>query len=251
MNYLLLVCTDGVPTQEKAAALEEHIPGWVAEMDGRGVRLYGHPLAGPETAVTVRSRDEQTLVTDGPFIESKEYVGGFDIINCGDLDEAIEIAAKHPVSWFHPIEVRPCWEGPIWPGSEPAAVPERIRAAPPADRRRYLLTMYVDGIPGTAEEEDAIRRDAQSWVAVMSGRGIQVFGNALKHAHTATTVRVRNGETLLSDGPFVETTEFIGGIDIVDCANREEAIEVAARHPLARFHKVEVRPFAGDETGDE
>ena len=78
----------------------------------------------------------------------------------------------------------------------------------------------------------------------MAARGIRVYGHALAHADTATTVRVRDGETLLTDGPFVETKEFIGGFDVIDCAGIDEAIAVAAEHPLARFHMVEVRPFA-------
>ena len=58
-----------------------------------------------------------------------------------------------------------------------------------------------------------------------------------------TRLRVRDGETLLSDGPFIETKEFIAGIDVVSCADRQQAIEVAAAHPLARYHAIEVRPF--------
>ena len=73
------------------------VPGWVEEMDGRGVRLLGRELDLPETAATVRVRDGETLVSDGPFAETKEFVAGFDVLECADLDEAIEVAAKHPV----------------------------------------------------------------------------------------------------------------------------------------------------------
>jgi hypothetical protein len=57
-------------------------------------------------------------------------------------------------------------------------------------------------------------------------------------------VRVRDGESLLTDGPFVETKEFIGGFDLIDCVGIDEAVGVAAEHPLARFHMIEVRPLA-------
>ena len=60
---------------------------------------------------------------------------------------------------------------------------------------------------------------------------------------TATTLRFRDGQTQLSDGPFIETKEFIGGIDVINCAGREQALEIAAAHPLARHHMIEVRPF--------
>ena len=94
-------------------------------------------------------------------------------------------------------------------------------------------------------------RDGQSWLEEVQQRGAQVFGHALKYADTATTVQVRDGETLLTDGPFAETKEFVGGFDIIEGVSREEAIEIAAKHPLARFHMIEVRPFAEHESGDD
>jgi hypothetical protein len=60
-------------------------------------------------STTVRVREGEVLVADGPFAETKEQIGGFDIIDCADLDEAIEIASKHPVATFGTIEIRPFW----------------------------------------------------------------------------------------------------------------------------------------------
>ena len=70
-----------------------------------------------------------------------------------------------------------------------------------------------------------------------------MLSQALAPASSATTVRVRDGETLVSDGPFVETKEFLAGIDILKCETLDEAIGWAAKHPIARFHMVEVRRF--------
>lgn len=67
-------------------------------------------------------------------------------------------------------------------------------------------------------------------------------GARLRPVADATTVRVRDGETLVSDGPFAETKDFIGGIDIVECADLDEAIAFAARHPYAGWGCLEVRP---------
>jgi hypothetical protein len=61
-------------------------------------------------ATTVRMRDDEVLLSDGPFAESKEQMGGYDLIECADLDEAIDVASKHPVAKFGVIEVRPLWE---------------------------------------------------------------------------------------------------------------------------------------------
>jgi hypothetical protein len=251
MNYLLFICSDGIPTREKAATMQAEVPRWVEEMDGRGVRRLGQALQPSSEAVTVRVRDGQTLVSDGPFAESKEFVAGFDAIECADLDEAIEVAAKHPVSWFHSIEVRPFASLPVDPSGPPqvSAEPDRIPdgdalGAPGPGRERYLLLMCLDGIPASDEVEETVRREALSWRDETMRRGIQIYGHPLGHAETATTVRVRQGETVISDGPFLETKEFIGGFSILDTANRQEAVEWAAKHPLARFHMIEVRPIA-------
>jgi hypothetical protein len=58
----------------------------------------------------VRVRDEKPMISDGPFAESKEQVGGYDVIECTDIDEAIEIVAGHPVAKFGSVEIRPLWE---------------------------------------------------------------------------------------------------------------------------------------------
>ena len=80
----------------------------------------------------------------------------------------------------------------------------------------------------------------------MDGRGVRLQGNRLQELSTATTVRVRGGEVVLADGPFAETKELIAGFDIIDCADLDEAIEVAGKHPVARIGSIEVRPFAQD-----
>ena len=70
MKYLLLIRADGMPAPEELAVMQRELPGWVEKMDGRGVRLFGRELDLPETAATVRVRDGETLVTDGPFAET-------------------------------------------------------------------------------------------------------------------------------------------------------------------------------------
>jgi hypothetical protein len=107
MKYLLLICNDG--SFDGATAEELDAGAWVEETDRRGVRLLGSRIHPPEDATTVRVKDGAPLITDGPFAETKEQICGFDIIDCADLDEAIEIAAKHPVARFGMIEVRPFW----------------------------------------------------------------------------------------------------------------------------------------------
>jgi hypothetical protein len=249
-----MVCSDGVATDDKRAAMEHEIPRWLESLSQRGAEVYGHVLQPAAAARTVRVRDGRTLVSDGPFAETKEFIGGFDIIDCADLDEAIAIAAEHPVARFHSVEVRPfmqradgdgtagCESGPA-----NAAVAAMLRAPIADGRRRFLLMMCLDGVPESADEEAAIASDLESWAQGTERRGVARYGHALADAASATTVRVRGGETLLTDGPFAETKEYIGGFDIVDCADADEAVAIASGHPLVRYHCAEVREFAPEE----
>jgi hypothetical protein len=109
---------------------------------------------------------------------------------------------------------------------------------------KYLMLVCVDeSIEISPEEGAAIGSDTDGWVAEMNGRGVRLEGNRLQGIGDATTVRVRGGEVLIADGPFAETKEQIAGYDILECADREEAVEVASKHPLAKVGAMEVRPF--------
>ena len=116
MKYLLLVCWDGErmnaqtePDPDATPAGDEEGFPWVDDLQARGIWLTGDQLAPPHRARSVRVRRGERLVTDGPFAETKEAVGGFDLIECGSLEEAVEIAAAHPIAEMGTIEVRPLW----------------------------------------------------------------------------------------------------------------------------------------------
>jgi hypothetical protein len=111
MRYMLLICGDEslVLSDEQNAEMQSDAVAWVEEMDGRGVRLHGSRLRLTTEATTVRVRDGRLVVSDGPFAETKEQMGGYDLIEAKDLDEAIEVASKHPVARYGTIEVRPLW----------------------------------------------------------------------------------------------------------------------------------------------
>jgi hypothetical protein len=80
----------------------------------------------------------------------------------------------------------------------------------------------------------------------VAARGLHILGGALEGAGTVTTLRVRDGKTILADGPFFATGEYIAAIDVVSCAGQEQAIQLAATHPAARSHPIEVRPFENE-----
>jgi len=108
----------------------------------------------------------------------------------------------------------------------------------------YMLMFWVDeSAEATADEDAAMMIAVKSWVETMSERRVRLHGGPLRSAGEAKIVRVHDGELLVSDGPFAETKEQIGGYDVVECADLDAAIQVAAGHPLARTARVEVRPF--------
>jgi hypothetical protein len=106
MKYMMFVATDSEPDVTGTAPAVED---WAADVDRRGVRLIGDRLRPADDATTVRVRAGELLVTDGPFTESKEWIVGFDVLECADLDEAIEVASKHPMAYQGRLELRPFW----------------------------------------------------------------------------------------------------------------------------------------------
>ena len=114
MKYLMLICWDAermnAQTEPDPSEAREEISfPWLDDVQARGIWVTGDQLAPPRRARSIRVRDGKTIVTDGPFAETKEVIGGFDIIECGSLDEAVEIAAGHPNAEGGTIEVRPLW----------------------------------------------------------------------------------------------------------------------------------------------
>jgi hypothetical protein len=110
MRYMLLICEDPSAEEAPVEGSGAETEAWVEEMDGRGVRKAGDRLRPAVDATTVRVRGEEVLLSDGPFAETSELIAGFDLIDCADLDEAIEVASKHPMAKHGMIEVRPFWE---------------------------------------------------------------------------------------------------------------------------------------------
>jgi hypothetical protein len=111
---------------------------------------------------------------------------------------------------------------------------------------RYALLIYAseqDWASQTEEESQAVNQEYMAFTKDIVDRGQMAGGEALQPTATATTVRVRDGETLTTDGPFAETKDQLGGFYLVDCKDLDEAIEVAARIPDVRRGSIEIRPI--------
>ena len=111
---------------------------------------------------------------------------------------------------------------------------------------KYLLLIYYDENDVAAEGTDAQSEEFEAYLAFnahLDEVGGNVAAEALQSVSTATTVRVRNDEVLLTDGPFAETKEQLGGFYMVEAMDLDQAIELATRIPSVRYGSVEVRPI--------
>ena len=113
---------------------------------------------------------------------------------------------------------------------------------------RYLVIHYLDESilwdeQGHDITDPAFDEAVSAWDTEMLARGKLVGGGAVRPVRDSTTLRVRGGEVLLGDGPYAETKEQMAGYMVLECADLDEAIEVAARHPTASVGAFEVRPF--------
>jgi hypothetical protein len=110
MRYLLLICFDESVAADPPSDLSDQSRAWVDELEARGIRTTGGPLQPLSAAASVRARAGRVVVGNGPFARTSEEIAGFDVIECADLDEAVAVAAQHPVAKVGTIEVRPIQE---------------------------------------------------------------------------------------------------------------------------------------------
>lgn len=228
MDHLLLVrvAHDAAPTADESSP-----EAWVERTTADGTRLFGEQLQPAEEATTVRVRDGQVLLTDGPFAEVHEQIAGFDVLRTSSREEAVAIAAAHPAAGFGAIEVRELW--PFSPDDDGMPV-----APGAAENARYLLIMIDEsgGAPTDSAAADA-GSDAGSrldtWIAEMARRDVDEGGARLRPAAEAVTVRRERGAALITDGPFAELREQVAGYQLLSVTDLDEALAAAAAHPAA------------------
>jgi hypothetical protein len=112
-QYLLSVCYPAGSSQPEPSALTKimnDIKALRAEMKSAGVWVFSGGLHAADSATVLRHQNGDIVLTDGPFIESKEQIGGFALVECDHLDDAIEVAARHPFALHGVVEVRPVWD---------------------------------------------------------------------------------------------------------------------------------------------
>ena len=201
------------------------------EAEKAGVLAGGNELGATRDATTVRVRDNETLVTDGPYAEVKE---GSAATTCSSARRWTKRSTGPPAS-----RARTTARSRYAPStSTPRRHSCELRAA--HLRRRLVLGRS----PGGGQGEAPSGRDAP--VAHSLRRAPQdrsrISGNELDGRSTAKVVRVRNGERIVTDGPFAETKEILGGVFLTELPDLDEAIRLAALVPTAGHGCVEIRP---------
>jgi hypothetical protein len=210
------------------------------ELAAQGQYIDSSPLQSVTTAKTVRVRDGQTLVTDGPFAETTEQLGGYYVLDLPDLDAAIAVATRLPPVTKGTVEIRPLLTLDGLPPARPASAAGDDPTAIP-----YLLLCYHAEAAWHAAGPEALqaaRAEAAARCRQLGESGSYLSASPLHPAATATSVRVRDGKRVITDGPFAETHEVLGGYYLILARSQNEAIRVAAQQPGARVGSMEVRP---------
>jgi hypothetical protein len=188
----------------------------------------GDALLPAATGVRITGGPHAPIITDGPFAEGAEVAGGYYVFEAENLDDALALARDIPAAKHGAVEIRPTYHvfDPEWSrGGQWLA----LLLEPPA----HAFT------PGTPEWQAEAARHGEFATAV----GDHIVGGAALHESTAaTTVRVRDGQVLLTDGPYVEGAEIATGFYLLAATDRDEAVKLAAMIPASA---VQLRQLAG------
>src|SRR5262245_21694423 len=220
MKYMLLIygAEDGWTADERRACMVESL-GTCDELAAQGKFLGAAPLQSVSTATSVRVREGRTLVTAGPFAETAEQLGGYYALDLADLDEAIAVAARLPPASKGTVEIRPL-------AALDGLPPERPVPTSDSTLTPFLLLCYDDEAAWESAGPQALA-DAQAEAAALARRlsdeGRYLSASPLHPSSTATCVRVRAGRRLITDGPFAETHEALGGYYLLLAEGRAEA----------------------------
>lgn len=240
MKYMLMIygAEDSWTEQERHDCMIESMQ-ISDELRAQGKWVDASPLHSVTTATCVRVRNGQRQVTDGPFAETTEQLGGYYILDVKDLDEAIEIASRLPPAKKGTVEVRP-----LLPLPPTMQLPEgETKPSTSEDQTKYILLLYAQ--PGVWPPDEHAVAMAQSVEIChqLHAKGQFISAAPLQPPATAKCVRVRNGNRLVVDGPFPETKEQLGGYFLIQVPNLDEAIAIAAKIPGSHRGIAEIRPL--------
>lgn len=240
-EYLIAFNDEWVPphTAEEIRAKGRAGLAVIDAMRAAGVFVYSNgALSATSVVGSVRAVDGAPVFTDGPFAETKERLGGFCVVDVPDDEAARAWAARLAVALDWPQEIH------RFPSP-----PEPPEEAPAPGRPRYLFSVFgpaertAFGPYASKDEMVASFAATGAFNDKLEREGRLAFADGLEPATTATTVDGRGGRPVLTDGPYLETKEALGGFWVVEAADLDEALQLAAEASQACGGPVEVRPF--------
>lgn len=198
---------------------------FAAELARNGTLKCGFPLADADQAARIDARSGSPLVSDGPFAETKEVMGGAWIIEAADRDEAIDIARRTPHARAGVVEVH--------------KIHRRHRYDDSGTGTPFLFVFKR--VPGLTDPDDSKFRAMIDFADDLAAKGQLFETTPLAQTPPAARVVPNDGKPLVLDGPFAEAKELVGGYSLVRAADRATAVELATRYPHTRWAPVEVR----------
>jgi hypothetical protein len=215
------------------------------EMAAKRARLFAGGLRPAKEAKSLRTQpDGKILTTDGPFLETKEHMGGFWILEAADMDEALAWGRKAVVACRAPVEVRALY---------PSDLSVLLARKPlKKGRTQYLAAGHLPANFDPSSVTEAMMRDMGALNDEMEAKGVTVFAAGLHPASEAKSLRAQpGGKVLVTDGPYLETKEHLGGLTILEAADMDEALAWGRKGALAGRASCEVRAFARMESSSE
>jgi len=237
-QYLVAIhLPDDFDPSAQDKAMERDIDVLNEEMEAKRVRLFAGGLRPAREARSLQSQpDGKVLMTDGPFLETKEHVGGFWILEVADMDEALAWARKAVVACRAPVEVRA-----LFPSDLTALL---ARKALKEGMTQYLAAGHLPENFDPSSVSEAMMHDMGALNEEMEAKGVTIFAGGLHPATDAKSLRAQpGGKVLITDGPYLETKEHVGGLSILLAADMDEALTWARKGAVAGRASCEVRAF--------
>jgi hypothetical protein len=201
-------------------------------------------LGREHETVTVKNRGGSHLRIDGPFPETKELVGGFDIIDFESLEEAIEYAKYPGAHESLVMEVRPIREF-WWISQTSGQAASKVFMLTSVEDERAALSLSDSERTKIMRQHQGVGAEYVASRAMLDQEPGLWVGARLEVSKQAKTIRWKNGGRMVTDGPFAETKEVAGGFNLVACASMDEAITWANKLAVRDGDAIEVRPVEG------
>lgn len=239
-KYLLAVHHDADDPElspEEAELAFAQVDALNGELGSAGAWVFAGGLQPPGQAAVARDSEGEIVTTDGPYLGSKEQLGGFWILEVSDLDAALAWARRASAACLQPVEVQPF--------SHFSDVPPAIEED---DRPEFLLSLHAGpGAPPrpelSDEEQQRSWKQMQQLEADLQSSGSWMFSGRLAGPDTATVVTATDAGPVVTDGPFAESKEHLAGFYVIAADDRAAALDWGRRVAACVHAPIEVRPF--------